>query len=87
MSESTFLASATDNEPLIGRAFAAYFRSAAREGIASPNMPANSSYLCELDGKQYVVLHNVNGVLAVYRVRTSGVLKALRRWPKAIEDY
>ena len=86
MTETTWLAQATDNEPLISRAFAAYFRSAARQGTIAAQ-PANDSYLCERDGKQYVVLHNVNGVLAVYRVRTSGILKELRRWPKEIEEY
>jgi hypothetical protein len=82
-----YLRSASDNDPLINRAFAAYFRSAAREGVPSPDIPANDSHLCELDGKQYVVLHNINRVLAVYRVRTDGVLKGLKRWPKELEDY
>jgi hypothetical protein len=27
------------------------------------------------------------GVLAVYRVRNDGILKGLKRWPKAIEEY
>ncbi len=86
MSEFTYLADATDNEPLINRAMSAYWRAGQRElDGASPPIPANDSYLCELDGKKYVVLHNINGILAVYRVRTSGVLKALRRWPKGIE--
>lgn len=87
MSDYRYLAQATDNDPLISRAFAAYFRSAAREGIPSPDMPANDSHLCELGGKRYVVLHNVNGVLAVYRVRNDGVLKGLKRWPKELETW
>jgi hypothetical protein len=37
------------------------------------------------NGRRYVVLQNVNGVLAVYRVRHDGILKRLRRWPKDIE--
>jgi hypothetical protein len=32
-----------------------------------------------------VVLRNVGGVLCVYRVRPSGVLKVLKRHPKAFE--
>lgn len=75
-----------DDDTLLRRAFAAYFRSAKAEGAWSPDQPANTSYVTEHDGKRYVVLENVNGVLAVYRVRTSGVLKGLRRWPKAIEQ-
>jgi hypothetical protein len=57
------------------RAFAAYFRSG---GI---DQPANSSGVVEHNGKAYVVLENVNGILAVYRVRNDGMLKRLRRWP------
>lgn len=56
------------------RAFAAYFRSG---GI---DQPAKSSGVVEHNGKAYVVLENVNGILAVYRVRNDGMLKRLRRW-------
>ena len=85
--EVTVLAQATDNEPLIRRAMSAYYRSGHREGYTDQqiNIPANTSYLAEFGGKQYVVLENVNGILAVYRVRTSGFLKELRRWPKELE--
>ena len=38
----------------------------------------------EHDGKLYVVLSNVRGTLAVYRVRNDGVLKGLKRWPKVV---
>ena len=85
MSNWKHLASASDNEPLINRAFAAHFRSCNREG-AVPDQPANTSYLCELDGRQYVVLENVNGVMRVYRVRTDGILKELKRWPKEVVE-
>jgi hypothetical protein len=84
MSEAKVVAQATDNEPLINRAFAAHFRSAARQDVIA-DQPANTSYLAELDGKQYVVLENVNGVMRVYRVRNDGILKELRRWPKELE--
>ena len=37
-------------------------------------------------GFDYIVLRNLGGVLAVYRVMThSRTLKRLRRWPKAVE--
>ncbi len=65
----------------LARAFAAYFRS---EG-AHAAQPANTSDVVELDRKEYVVLRNVTGVLAVYRIRTSGVLKRLVRWPSELE--
>ncbi len=50
--------------------------------------PANSSGVTEFEGKSYVVLRNVNGVLAVYRIRTNGTtLKRLQRWPSEIEKW
>lgn len=37
-------------------------------------------------GLDYIVLRNISGVLAVYRVRPiSRTLKRLKRWPKAVE--
>lgn len=77
-----------DDDTLLRRAFAAYYRAGAREGYAQEQLgiPANTSYVAEHEGKRYVVLENVNEVLAVYRVRTTGVLKGLRRWPKQIEQ-
>ena len=74
----------TTDDTILARAFAAYYRSASRDGVPSPDQPANTSYVTEHEGKRYVVLENVNGVLAVYRIRTSGALKELRRWPKEI---
>ena len=65
-------------DELTGRAFAAYFRSG---GV---DQPGNDSGTVELEGRRYVVLRNVTGVLAVYRVRTSGALKRLRRWPREV---
>jgi hypothetical protein len=44
-----------------------------------------TSGVVEHQGKRYVVLKNAKGVLAVYRVRTSGALKRLRRWPAGLE--
>jgi hypothetical protein len=80
----TYLGSGGD---LVRRAMAAYYRSGRREGFTDEQItiPANTSYLAEVDGKQYVVLENVNGTLAVYRVRNDGVLKGLKRWPKELE--
>jgi hypothetical protein len=65
----------------VSRAFSAYFR-----GADSPIQPSGDSGLVEHEGKEYVVLHNVNGVLAVYRVLNNGALRQLKRWPKEIEE-
>lgn len=64
------------------RALAAYFRTA-DEIVDQPS----DADLIEYDGKDYVVLRNRQGVLAVYRVRTSGALKRLKRWPAELEVY
>ncbi|HZN76213.1 MAG TPA: hypothetical protein VFC00_31675 [Micromonosporaceae bacterium] len=66
------------DEDLVRRALAAYYRS------GGTDTPAGGGSVVEHDGKLYVVLSNVNGTLAVYRVRSSGALKALRRWPEAV---
>jgi hypothetical protein len=71
---STSSGKATD-EQLTTRALAAWFRSGTDE------QPYNSSGVCTVRGKDYVVLRNERGVLAVYRVRTDGRLKGLKRWP------
>jgi hypothetical protein len=68
----------TNSDPT-RRAFAAWFRTG---GI---DQPGNDSGEVEHDGKSYVVLRNVNGILAVYRIRPSGMLKRMRRWPAALD--
>ena len=68
-------------DDLTRRAFAAYFRGA-DYGV---DQPANYSGPVEYQGRKYVVLRNARGPLAVYRVRTSGALKRLRRWPRGVE--
>jgi site-specific DNA-cytosine methylase len=66
----------------------AYYRSGHREGLSDEQItiPANTSHVAEAAGKQYVVLENVNGVLAVYRVRNDGILKGLKRWPQELNE-
>ena len=78
------IASVKDNEPLINRAFAAYFREAAREGAIL--QPASTGHLCEFRGKRYVVLGSGADSCRVYRVRNDGILKGLRRWPREIGE-
>jgi hypothetical protein len=67
-----------EDDDLLRRGFAAYFRGGAMD------QPARSSAVEEHGGRSYVVLRNVGGVLAVYRVRNDGMLKGLRRWPVSI---
>lgn len=70
-----------DEADLTRRAYAAYFRAGGTE------QPANTSGVVEHEDKLYVVLHNVRGTLAVYRVRNDGALKRMRRWPSAVEAW
>ena len=66
------------------RALAAYFRAARTNGVTAIDQPSGGAGVVEHDGKLYVVLSNVRGTLAVYRVRGSGALKRLRRWPPEV---
>ena len=69
-----------DEREVIERAMKAWFQS------GGTDQPSNTSEIREHGGKEYVVLENVNGVLAVYRIKNNGALKRLKRWPKAIEE-
>ena len=68
------------------RALAAYYRKGA--DVGSINQPGSVETV-EHKGLIYIRLTNVNGTLAVYRVRTmadgSAMLKGLKRWPAAVE--
>ena len=66
---------------LTQRAIASYLRkSASQQPSAALSGPATAG------GFDYIVLRNLGGVLAVYRVMThSHALKRLRRWPKVVE--
>jgi hypothetical protein len=68
---------------LEARALAAYFRSAAREGITA-DQPAGGADVVEHDGLLYVVLGNARGTLAVYRVHNDGMLRRMKRWPREV---
>lgn len=70
-------------DDLTARAFSAYFRTAAADG--APDQPSAAESGIEThDGLTYVVLRNVRGVLACYRVRNDGKLKRLVRVPAAL---
>jgi hypothetical protein len=68
---------------LVRRAMAAYFRKP-KLPLEMTLQPSQASGVQTHAGKDYVVLHNVNGVLAVYRVRNDGMLKGLKRWPNEL---
>jgi hypothetical protein len=73
------------------RAIRAYERAAdgPRDGYGWPYglpIPANDSGPVNAGGHDYVVLRNVNGVLAIYRVRNSGALKRLKRLPAGLQE-
>ena len=76
------------NELLLRRAYAAYFRTGAADArIGNLDQPNSSlSDVVKRKGLQYVVLKNVRGVLAVYRVKNDGTLRRMKRWPKEIEE-
>lgn len=55
--------------------------------VPGAQQPAASlSGLTTADGLDYIVLRNIGGVLAVYRILPiSKTLKRLKRWPKEVE--
>ena len=70
-----------NNDDLLRRAFAAWFRTGGMD------QPANTSGVEAHEGHQYVVLRNVRGTLAVYRVKNDGMLRRMRRWPSALNAW
>jgi hypothetical protein len=73
------------DEDLCRRAVAAYHRTASPIQAVT-DQPAGGGDVVEHQDKTYVVLSNVRGTLAVYRVRADGILKRLKRWPAVVAD-
>jgi hypothetical protein len=72
---------------LTDRALSAYYRSGSKKG-GQVSQPGDVEAM-EFDGLWYIRMTNVNGILAVYRIREVNgepTLKGLKRWPKALED-
>ncbi|MCE9665958.1 hypothetical protein LY622_21235 [Halomonas sp. M5N1S17] len=69
-----------DSNDLTRRAMAAHFRAGNRD------QPGNDSDVMEIEGRVYVVLRNVNGILNVYRLTSQGKLRVLRRWPPEMKS-
>jgi phosphosulfolactate phosphohydrolase-like enzyme len=68
----------------VTRATAAYYRAASVQGFGQINQPGEIREQTH-DEKSYVTLHNTNGTLAVYRINNNGSLRALKRWPPALD--
>lgn len=68
---------------LVSRAIRAHLL---EDGAMQPAEGLSDAYLIPYGGRQllHIVLRNVTGVLAVYRVRNSGALKKLKRWPAEV---
>ena len=62
----------------VKRATAAWFRNGGKD------QPAGTSGVRDYNDKAYVVLENVRGTLAVFRIKPDGRLRHLRRWPAEI---
>jgi hypothetical protein len=69
---------ALNTDPLT-RAYAAYSRS------GSVDLPSSGSDAIVFGGKTYVVLRNVHGILAVYRLLKCGQLRRLRCYPAGFD--
>lgn len=71
-----------DEDDVMRRALAAYFRSG---GTDQPS--ARASGIRHLGSLGYAVLRTSDRMLAVYRVRSDGMLKRLKRWPAQLEEF
>lgn len=63
---------------LVERAITAYLKA------GGPDQPGKGSEEVMMDGATHVVLRNVKGVLAVYRVDVKGILRRLQDVPDGI---
>ncbi|OUM01644.1 hypothetical protein [Variovorax sp. JS1663] len=50
-----------------------------------PQQPSDTSGLETVKGREYVVLRNINGILAVYHVRSDGTISELLTWPRELK--
>lgn len=66
------------NDDACKRAMAAYRRSGGSQ------QPSGSGDIATIDGVDYVVLRNANGILKVYQLTDDGRLKGLRETPAGL---
>jgi hypothetical protein len=65
----------------IDRALHNYFRS----GYCMPQ-PSKDSGVVKHLGREYVVLRNCNGMLAVYSIARTGRVRRVEQWPRGLAD-
>jgi hypothetical protein len=68
----------------VDRAIAAYHRESAHTLLSFPQPGRADSETRTYQDKDYVVLANSYDVLAVYRIKPSGQLRRLKRWPAGL---
>jgi hypothetical protein len=71
-------------DELLIRALRAYGIASRKSDTVQTEPSATLSDVEEHSESKYVVLRNVNGILAVYKLKPSGTLRAMKRWPKTI---
>lgn len=76
-------ADSATSERLGSRAMSAYWRGVKDgETLDQPTEPE----LYQSSGNYYVVLRNIHGILAMYRLKNDGVLRRLKRYPRCIVE-
>ena len=70
-----------------GRALAAYYRTMAQHKPLDLPIDDLPTRICEetIAERAYVIMCNGARTLAVYRVKPNGLLRRLKRWPKAFQ--
>jgi len=70
-----------------GRALAAYYHTMAQHKPADLPIDDLPTRICEetIAERAYVIMDNGSRTLAVYRVKPGGLLRRLKRWPKAFK--
>lgn len=76
--------SASLDRRIVARAISAWYRTHVTIGMLDRQPSADESYIKEYGGKNYVVLQDSAGVVAVYRLTNRSLLKRLRRAPKGL---
>lgn len=69
----------------VPRALAAWYRGSRDDHARLYPSESACQQVTLPDGKSYVVMANTYQVLGVYRIRPQGVLRLMKRWPKAVE--
>lgn len=83
--ESDWRWSYYNDQELEDRALRAYFRAADKEGLVALLPSRRATCVAEGNGKTYVMLCDGGyNVLAAFRLRSTGILKRLRCWPKSL---